>query len=68
MWASGVGESGDANGDLKVSIEGAVLVLQITVNTAQPNPELRANTDVNTDINIDVIDAFLILKKIVGLP
>ena len=71
----GAGPSGDMDGDGLVTVADALLALRVAVNPTLMDPKYLVNGDVAPLVNgvphpdgiIDVSDALLILKKVVGL-
>ena len=60
-------ESGDVNGDGKIDVSDAIMVLRNIVGLVELTPAQELATDVNGDGKIDVSDAIMILRYIVGL-
>jgi len=59
---------GDANGDGRVSVADALLVLRAAVGTTTLSDEARAAVDMDGDGAITVKDALAVLRSAVGLP
>jgi hypothetical protein len=54
--------AGDMNGDQKVDIVDAFMILQFSVNHKQPNEQQQEYGDVNVSDSVDAIDAFMVLQ------
>ena len=64
----GGGLPGDVNGDAKVNVSDAVVVLQSVVRQVELTAPQIPLADVNKDAKVDVSDAVQILRKAVNLP
>jgi hypothetical protein len=58
---------GDVNGDQKINIQDATIVLRFVVSLAALTDQQNVASDLNGDGKINVQDAVLLLRKIVGL-
>ena len=60
-------DKGDLNGDGRVTLQDAILILQFAVAIGIPTDLQRAAADMNSDGRLNILDATLVLRKVVGL-
>ena len=60
-------QTGDVNGDGKIDMADAVLILQVAIGTVSPGQAVFADIDVDGNRRLSLDDTLFILQKIAGI-